>query len=226
MGLQQPRGIRPFRTFKQKKAMAGNSAPPRSARRAEMIWAKKSPAASAFAAQPLGDSLKTRRPSPFCPFGAAPYLLTRQAFAHMKTKGFSGKLLQAKTRREKNGRKPRTFWPDKKFSLKKKPGSLRLRGTAARRLAKNATTVAFLRPRPPLPTYSAPSEGNTKSGRRDSPAELRARRKLSGQKKTRSLRLRGPAARRLAKNATPVAFLRPRPPLPTYFAPSEGKTKK
>ena len=42
---------------------------------------------------------------------------------------------------------------------KKKPGSLRLRGPAARRLAKNATTVAFLPLRGrSLPTY-APSVG-------------------------------------------------------------------
>ena len=39
------------------------------------LQTKRSPAASAFAAQPLGDSLKTRRLSPFCPFGAAPCLL-------------------------------------------------------------------------------------------------------------------------------------------------------
>ena len=48
--------------------------------------------------------------------------------------------------------------------------------------------------------------------------------KALGKKKPGSLRLRGPAARRLAKKATTVAFLRPRPPLPTYFAPSVGKT--
>ena len=55
--------------------------------RTKGLRTKKSPAASAFAAQPLGDSLKTRRPSPFCPCGAAPCLLTRQREARQELTG-------------------------------------------------------------------------------------------------------------------------------------------
>ena len=51
------------------------------------LQTKKSPAATAFAAQPLGDSLKTRRLSRFCPCGAAPCLLTRQALGSQLMNG-------------------------------------------------------------------------------------------------------------------------------------------
>ena len=56
---------------------------------------KKSPATSAFAAQPLGDSLKTRRLSRFAGCRRRSLPTSRQAFAKWEAKGFSGKLRQA-----------------------------------------------------------------------------------------------------------------------------------
>ena len=105
-----------------------------------MTRAKKSPAASAFAAQPLGDSLKTRRLSRFCPFRAAPYLLRAKRSQSGKRKVSAENCYRPKCGAKVTEGRQKTYGMDFPAALrawrgivkKKKPGShllSRLEGT-------------------------------------------------------------------------------------------------
>ena len=102
------------------------------------LQAKKSPAASAFAAQPLGDSLKTRRLSRFCPFGAAPCLLRANGRQGGDSSAEDKELRQAR----KAARKTRTQARDLSGGQKNAPRRAERGGASRQKKARQPPTFA------------------------------------------------------------------------------------